>query len=140
MKKRTPTRSSKRKRDNADDDDKVRGKNSAASSTDVQDTPKQQKMRPGMKALREIREFQMTTDLLLPRLAFARLVKEETERYTKENDWRWEASAMEAIQEAAEAHLVSVLEDTNLCAIHAKRCTIMVRDMQLARRIRGDGR
>ena len=47
---------------------------------------------------------------------------------------------MEAIQEAAEAHLVSVLEDTNLCAIHAKRCTIMVRDMQLARRIRGDGR
>jgi len=86
----------------------------------------------------------MTTDLILPRLAFARLVKEETERYTgydtidSDHGLKWSADALEALQEASEAHLVSVFEDTNLCAIHAKRCTIMVRDVQLARRIRGD--
>ena len=53
-------------------------------------------------------------------------------------DCRWAASAVEALQEAAEAYLVSLFEDTNLCAIHAKRVTIMPKDMQLARRIRGE--
>ena len=50
---------------------------------------------------------------------------------------RWEPEALLALQEAAESYLVSIFEDTNLCAIHAKRVTIMVKDMQLARRIRG---
>ncbi|THG99309.1 hypothetical protein EW026_g3010 [Hermanssonia centrifuga] len=50
---------------------------------------------------------------------------------------RWQSSAILALQEATEAYLVHLFEDTNLCAIHAKRVTIMQRDMQLARRIRG---
>ena len=54
------------------------------------------------------------------------------------NDLRFQSSAVMALQEAAEAYLVSLFEDTNLCAIHAKRVTIMPRDMQLARRIRNE--
>ena len=54
------------------------------------------------------------------------------------SDLKFQATALQALQEAAEFYLVSLLEDTNLCAIHAKRITIMPRDMQLARRIRGE--
>ncbi|KAK4386576.1 histone H3.2 [Sesamum angolense] len=52
-------------------------------------------------------------------------------------DLRFQSSAVAALQEAAEAYLVGLFEDTNLCAIHAKRVTIMPKDIQLARRIRG---
>ena len=72
-------------------------------------------------------------------MPFARLVKEITGQFTKEG-YRWEATAIMAMQEAAEAHLVGLFEDTNLCAIHAKRVTILAKDMQLARRIRGQHR
>ncbi len=54
------------------------------------------------------------------------------------NDLRFQSSAILALQEASESYLVSLFEDTNLCAIHAKRVTIMPKDMQLARRIRGE--
>jgi histone H3-like centromeric protein A len=50
---------------------------------------------------------------------------------------RWQSQAIQALQEASEAFLVHLFEDTNLCAIHAKRVTIMQKDIQLARRIRG---
>ena len=50
---------------------------------------------------------------------------------------RWQSQAIQALQEAAEAFLVHLFEDANLCAIHAKRVTIMQKDIQLARRIRG---
>ena len=53
-------------------------------------------------------------------------------------DLRFQSSAVMAMQEASEAYLVGVFEDTNLCAIHARRVTIMPKDMQLARRIRGE--
>ncbi|GMI39256.1 hypothetical protein TeGR_g13426 [Tetraparma gracilis] len=53
-------------------------------------------------------------------------------------DLRFQGSAVLALQEAAEAYLVGLFEDTNLCAIHAKRVTIMPKDIQLARRIRGE--
>lgn len=56
--------------------------------------------------------------------------------YTRQ-PYRWQGSAILALQEAAEAHLVGLFEDCNLCAIHGKRVTIMPKDMQLARRIRG---
>jgi Core histone H2A/H2B/H3/H4 len=49
-----------------------------------------------------------------------------------------QSSAIQALQESAEAYLVGLFEDTNLCAIHAKRVTIMPKDIQLARRIRGE--
>ena len=51
--------------------------------------------------------------------------------------YSWQGSAILALQEAAEAQLVGLFEDSNLCAIHAKRVTIMPKDLQLARRIRG---
>ena len=90
----------------------------------------------GELALKEIRTYQATTDLLIRKLPFARLCR-EIQRSITRGEYRWQATAILALQEAAEAHLVSLFEDCNLCAIHGKRVTIMVRDMQLARRIRG---
>lgn len=97
---------------------------------------KAHRYRPGTVALREIRKYQKSTDLLIRKLPFQRLVKEVA--LGIKNDVRFQSSAMVALQEAAEAYLVGLFEDTNLCAIHARRVTIMVRDMQLARRIRGE--
>jgi histone H3 len=92
--------------------------------------------RPGEKSLREIRFYQRNTELLIRRLPFARLVK-EVQMYHSRKEYRWQAEAIHALQEAAEAHLVGLFEDANLCTIHAKRVTIMPKDIQLARRIRG---
>lgn len=87
-------------------------------------------------ALREIRRYQKSTDLLLRKLPFSRLVREIAQDF--KNDLRFQSSAILALQEAAEAYLVGLFEDVNLCAIHAKRVTIKPCDMQLARRIRGE--
>lgn len=99
---------------------------------------KKRRARPGTKALREIRQYQKSTELLIRKLPFARVVREQTQLYTNKHDMRWRAEALLALQEASEAYLVGVFEDANLCAIHAKRVTLMVRDIQLARRIRAD--
>ena len=99
-------------------------------------TKRKQRLRPGEAALKEIRKYQRSTDLLLRKLPFARLVR-QVQQGLAPHDFRWQAAALVALQEAAEAHLVGLFEDANLCAIHAKRVTIMVKDMQLARRIRG---
>ena len=120
---------------------------------------KPHRYRPGTVALREIRRYQKSTDLLIRKLPFQRLVR-EIRRYQKstdllirklpfqrlvreiaqdfKSDLRFQGSAVLALQEAAEAYLVGLFEDTNLCAIHAKRVTIMPKDIQLARRIRGE--
>eukprot|EP01041_Mallomonas_annulata_P001951 gene1951-3787_t len=95
--------------------------------------------RPGEKALREIRYYQKNTDLLIRKLPFARLVR-EVQTYFFRKEYRWQANAVIALQEAAEAHLVGLFEDANLCSIHAKRVTVMPKDIQLARRIRGVAR
>ena len=97
------------------------------------------RLTPGRLALREIRHYQRTTDLLLRRLPFARLVREIAQTYVVDDgeEKRWQVDAIEALQEAAEDYLVHLFEDANLCAIHAKRVTIQVKDIQLARRIRG---
>lgn len=92
--------------------------------------------RPGTVALREIRKYQRTTDLLIRKLPFARLVREVSNRLSLE-PFRWTAEALLGLQEASEDFLIGLLEDTNLCAIHAHRVTIQPKDMQLARRIRG---
>jgi histone H3 len=92
--------------------------------------------RPGTIALREIRKFQKTTDLLIRKLPFQRLVREIATEY--KSDLRFQTQAILALQEACEAYLVNLFEDTNLCAIHAKRVTIMTKDMLLAKRIRGE--
>lgn len=94
--------------------------------------------RPSDVALEEIRKYQRSTDLLISKMPFARLVKEVTEQFTtEEQQLRWQSMAILALQEASEAYLVGLLEHTNLLALHAKRITIMRKDMQLARRIRG---
>ncbi|KAH9390731.1 hypothetical protein TYRP_006313 [Tyrophagus putrescentiae] len=92
--------------------------------------------RPGTVALREIRRFQKSTELLISRAPFQRLVREVAENVL--TGMRFQTTALEALQHAAEAYLVGLMEDTNLCAIHAKRVTIMPKDMQLACRLRGD--
>jgi len=97
---------------------------------------KPHRFRPGTVALREIRRYQKSTELLLRKLPFQRLVREIAQDY--KTDLRFQSAAVAALQEAAEAYLVGLFEDTNLCAIHAKRVTIMPKDIQLARRIRGE--
>ncbi|XP_057422544.1 histone H3.3a-like, partial [Lotus japonicus] len=97
---------------------------------------KPHRYRPGTVALREIRKYQKSTDLLIRKLPFQRLVREIAQDYKA--DLRFQSSAVWALQEAAEAYLVGLFKDTNLCAIHAKRVTIMPKDIQLARRIRGE--
>lgn len=117
--------------------------------------------RPGALALKQIRKYQKGTELLIKKLPFQRLVREIAENLpriyasqrasmdfdSKGNPYpkksisdglRFKSEALAALQEAAETYLVGLFEDTNLCAIHAKRVTIMPKDMQLARRIRGE--
>ncbi|OIW33829.1 histone H3-like centromeric protein cse-4 [Coniochaeta ligniaria NRRL 30616] len=99
---------------------------------------KKRRYRPGTVALREIRRYQNSTELLMRKLPFARLVREIALTVRpRDEGMRWQSQAILALQEAAEAFLVHLFEDTNLCAIHAKRVTIMQKDIQLARRIRG---
>lgn len=94
--------------------------------------------KPSNLALYEIRKYQRSTDLLLSKIPFSRLVKEVADSFTFENeDLHWNSMAILALQEASEAYLVGLLEHANLLAIHAKRVTIMKKDIQLARRIRG---
>ena len=97
---------------------------------------KPHRYRPGTVALREIRKYQKNTELLIKKAPFQRLVREIAQDY--KNELRFQSTAILALQEAAESYLTSLFEDTNLCAIHAKRVTIMPKDMRLARRLRGD--
>jgi histone H3 len=116
---------------------------------------KPHRYRPGTVALREIRRYQKSTELLIRKLPFQRLVREIAQDF--KTDLRFQSAAVGALQvsllvdyflsflilkllikEASEAYLVGLFEDTNLCAIHAKRVTIMPKDIQLARRIRGE--
>ena len=97
---------------------------------------KPHRYKPGTVALREIRRYQKSTELLIRKLPFQRLVREIAQDF--KTDLRFQSSAVAALQEASEAYLVGLFEDTNLCAIHAKRVTIMPKDIQLARRIRGE--
>ena len=97
---------------------------------------KPHRFRPGTVALREIRRYQRTTDLLVRKMPFQRLVREVASDFKA--DLRFQSTAISALQEASEAYLVALFEDTNLCAVHAKRVTIQPKDLQLARRIRGE--
>ena len=97
---------------------------------------KPHRYRPGTVALREIRRYQKSTELLIRKLPFQRLVREIAQDF--KTDLRFQSSAVAALQEASEAYLVGLFEDTNLAAIHAKRVTIQPKDIQLARRIRGE--
>lgn len=97
---------------------------------------KKPRFHAGTVALREIKRYQKSTDLLIPRAPFQRLVRDICSGI--DNELRFQAQALLAMQEAAEAYVVGLFEDAGLCAIHAKRQTVMKQDMILARRIRGD--
>uniref|UniRef100_A0A4X1V0P5 H3.3 histone A n=1 Tax=Sus scrofa TaxID=9823 RepID=A0A4X1V0P5_PIG len=149
----------------------ARTKQTARKSTGGKSAPstggvkKPHRYRPGTVALREIRRYQKSTELLIRKLPFQRLVREIAQDF--KTDLRFQSAAIGALQvrrrwqgrraglcavvlggslmcgscpqqEASEAYLVGLFEDTNLCAIHAKRVTIMPKDIQLARRIRGE--
>lgn len=94
------------------------------------------KYRPGTVALREIRKYQKSTESLIPFAPFSRLVREIASNVAF-YEFRFQRTAVLAIREAAEAYITQVLEESNLCAIHAKRVTIMPKDILLANRIRG---
>ena len=121
-------------------------KRAVAASAPPGNVKKPRRYRPGTVALREIRKYQKNTDLLIKRMPFQRLVREivtalhnyDPRRFRNKDGYRMRADAIVALQEAAEAYIVGLFEDTQLCAIHAKRATVMPKDMQLARRIRGE--
>ena len=98
--------------------------------------PAPRKYRPGTIALREIRRYQKGTEMLLRKLPFQRLVREVAQ--AEKDGVRFQASAVLAMQEATEAHMINLFADTCLCCIHGGRVTIQPRDLQLARRLRGD--
>lgn len=89
--------------------------------------------RPGVLALKEIRRYQKTTEMLIRTAPFQRLVKEVSQKFKA--DFRYQASALQALQEATESYIIGLFEDTNLCAIHARRVTIMPRDIQLVKKL-----
>jgi histone H3 len=91
---------------------------------------KPHRYRPGTVALREIRRYQKSTELLIRRLPFQRLVREIAQDF--KTDLRFQSTAILALQEAAEAYLVGLFEDTNMCCIHARRVTIQVRTCSVA--------
>uniref|UniRef100_A0A6P4EBR9 Histone H3.3-like n=1 Tax=Drosophila rhopaloa TaxID=1041015 RepID=A0A6P4EBR9_DRORH len=106
------------------------------SSPSTGEVKRPHRYRPGTVALREIRRYQRSTEFLIRKLPFQRLVREIAQNL--QTDLRFQAAAIEALQEASESYLVGLFEDCNLCAVHAKRVTIMPKDLQLARRIRGE--
>tara|TARA_B100000787_G_scaffold142122_1_gene111361 strand:+ start:2569 stop:2982 length:414 start_codon:yes stop_codon:yes gene_type:complete len=117
------------------------GKQPARKKGPPTNTPrKPHRYRPGTVALREIRRYQKSTETLIKKLPFQRVVREIAQELPQSmtTGLRFQSRAIEALQQAAESYLVGLFEDTNLCAIHAKRVTVMTKDMQLARRIRGE--
>lgn len=98
--------------------------------------PKKRRFRPGTVALREIARYQKTTENLIPKSPFRRLIREIVNQISP--NLRMTESAAEALQEASEAKLVEMLEDSNLCAIHAHRVTIKPKDIHLTQRLHRD--
>jgi histone H3 len=95
---------------------------------------KKKKFRPSVP-LQDIRKYQKSTEQCIRRAPFQRLVIEMLEKLGK--GLKIQTAALAALQESCESYLINLFEDTNLCCVHAKRVTIMPRDIQLAMRIRG---
>ena len=96
---------------------------------------KPRRFRPGTVALREIRRYQKSTELLIRKLPFQRLVKEISQELKP--GLRFQSTALLALQEATENYIVNMFDQVNLCAIHGGRVTIQVKDIVLCRRIKG---
>ena len=113
-----------------------RTKREEKSKQEKEQKDKTMKMKRGLKALKDIKKYQSNTEMLIRRLPFQKVVKEIVQKVRE--DLRWQSTAVLALQEAGETFLVGLLEQSNLCMIHAKRITIMPKDVQLVRCIRGD--
>lgn len=119
-------------------------KNVSFAAGDQEQAKKPRRWRPGTVVLREIKKYQASDKPMIAKTKFQRLVREiDAEVGVKnfnsnEQQHRWSHAALEAIQEATEAYIVTVLSDANMCALHAKRETVMPRDLRLAQRLRGD--
>jgi histone H3 len=111
------------------------GKKSAGSSG-ASGVKRAHRWRPGTVALRQVKALQKSTELLIARAPFSRLVREIAESHKA--GLRFQSSAVAAIQEATEAFVISLLSDANLTALHANRVTALPRDLQLVRRLRGE--
>ncbi|KZV21890.1 hypothetical protein F511_05580 [Dorcoceras hygrometricum] len=111
---------------------------SASTTSRAGQVQKKRRNRPGTVALREIRKYQKSWNLLIPAAPFIRTVREISSFYAPDIS-RWQAEALVALQEAAEDYIVQLFEEAMLCAIHAKRVTLMKKDFELARRIGGKG-
>lgn len=105
---------------------------------------KKHRYRPGTAALWEIRKYQNSTELLIRKLPFHRLFREISAQIVRERfvgqEFRYQSMALDVLQEAAEAYLFDLFENANVCAIHGNRVTVMPKDIQLVRRIRGEQR
>ncbi|XP_075439767.1 histone H3-like centromeric protein A [Ascaphus truei] len=99
---------------------------------------RERRFRPGKKALMEIRKYQKNGKLLIERAPFSRLVREICVKLKPQLELRWQAEALLALQEAAEAYIVSLFQDSGLCSAHSKGATLRVEDLKLCRRIRGE--
>ncbi|XP_076062729.1 histone H3.3C-like isoform X2 [Oratosquilla oratoria] len=112
---------------------------SGKTSNETTLSKRSHRWRPGTRALREIRHYQKSTNLLIRKLSFSRLVREVVQQFCdKDKSLRIQKLALECLQEAAEAYLIGLLESANLCAIHARRVTLYPNDIRLVRKIRGD--
>jgi histone H3 len=108
----------------------VAGRRVVMSAPALSGVKRPHRYRPGTVALREIRRFQKSTELLLRRRPFARLVREVAQDF--KSNLRFNPDALLALQEATESFMVGLFEDSNRCAIHGKRVTLMPKDIQLA--------
>jgi histone H3 len=98
-------------------------------------TKKSHRFKPGTVALREIKKYQKTSDLLVRKMPFMRLVREIASEYTSK-DVRFQRSSLFVLQTWAESFLIELFEDANLVSMHAKRVTVMPKDVQMALRVR----
>ncbi|KRX00808.1 Histone-fold [Pseudocohnilembus persalinus] len=126
----------------------INNKNKNNSEKQIQrkfETSKQQvvrKFRPGEKALKEIKKYQKVEGLLIRKLPFQRLVRDVTRKIQEssglgDQQTRWTSQAITIMQSVTEDYLTGLFEDSQFCSVHAKRVTVMKKDLQLARRIRG---
>lgn len=125
-----------RKRKNEPKKNEIKKNENTGENTSTSKPTIRRRYRPGTIALQEIRRYQRSTELLIPKMPMQRIIKEIAQK-VKPEGVKFQMAAIGAIHEAAEAYLCQIFEDTNLCAIHAKRVTIQPRDVQLALRIRG---
>jgi len=133
-----PTNAKKLAATKPTDPNKAKPRSTTPDPDSASGTPgRKRRYRPGIRALMEIRKYQKSSALLIPRSPFIKVVKEVAAQFAS-SEMRLQSTALLALQESAEAYLVTLFEDSMLCAIHAKRATLMRRDMRLARRIRGE--